>query len=326
MKKFAKKLFIFAVVPFLIIFLFDLWLRNINSIYKEKLKGLHKGSKNIEVLILGNSHASYGVDPNQFSMDAYNLANVSQSIYFDRRLTISNINNLPKLKYVFISLDFHSLNFESQGDRDVWSYYANGIPYREKTYLKEEISPALFGYTPIVSLSLLKKDITRKIKYRKIKTIDFDVENGVKLTDSLTKGFISFTGNSKYFKESDFKSRAQSFNADFNAKTRHQVLNDLEQFVKELKEKGIVPIFFATPTFISYNLYLNKRLIKQNYTDIHKLTSKYNLEYWDFSNSVGFEKVDFFNCDHLNKNGARKFSKMLNEKLDCYISKGRKKI
>lgn len=318
MKKFFKNLLIFSFILIVPIGTIDIWLRNMNTLHKEKLNGLHKNSINIEVLILGNSHANYGVNPKMFSLEAYNLANVGQSIYFDRRLTVSNIKSLSKLKYVFISVDYHTLYFSSQGEvLDLWSYYASGIRYKKNNYLKEDISPFLFGYTPKVSFSLFKKAIDRKKK----KVIDFDVENGVKITDSIVKGFIPFTGNSTSFNEKHYESRAESFYNSYRTSDKKEVLIDLEHFIQELKKKGVTPILFATPTFGDYNVFLNKHVILQNTKYINYLTAKYNLEYWDYSNSERFKKEDFYNCDHLNIKGANVFSKILNDRLVNYISK-----
>lgn len=324
MTKFLKNILIFSFILLIPIEVFDIWLRNMNTLHKEKLSGLHKNSENVEVLILGNSHASYGVDPKMFLLEAYNLANVNQSIYFDRRLTVSNLKKLPKLKYVFISVDYHSLYFSSQGDvLDLWSYYASGIKYKNNRYLKEDISPFLFGYTPKVSFSLLNKFVKRKKMNDKVKVIDFDVEDGVNITDSITKGFIGFSGHSDFFQQEYYKSRVEIFNNYYKTSNKYEVLNDLEHFIQELKKKGVTPILFATPTFREYNVFLDKNIVLQNTKEINYLISKYHIEYWDYSNSLIFKKEDFYNCDHLNKKGAQIFSQLLSNRLSDYISKRR---
>ena len=124
----------------------DLYLGNMNSLYKEKAEGLKKDAHEIEILILGNSHATYGVNPDYFTDYAFNIANVGQSIFFDKALTLQNIGVLEELKYVLISLDYHSLYFSSQrGERNIWSYYGNGIKHPSENYYKADISPFLFS-------------------------------------------------------------------------------------------------------------------------------------------------------------------------------------
>ena len=111
MKLFFKKILFFILPLSVVVIMMDLYLANMNSLYKEKANGLLEYANEIEILILGNSHATYGVDPSSFSTSTFNLANVGQSIYFDKELTLQNLKNLKNLKYVFISLDYHSLYF-----------------------------------------------------------------------------------------------------------------------------------------------------------------------------------------------------------------------
>ena len=132
MKKFIKYLFFFAL-PFIILaFFFEIYLRQIDTSYTEKEKGIIQNKNKIELLILGNSRATLGIDPNQFDVYAYNTANVAQPIYYDKRLTLKHLDNLSCLKYVFITLDMNSLNYSRMGSREIWSYYGNGIEYEDE--------------------------------------------------------------------------------------------------------------------------------------------------------------------------------------------------
>ncbi len=317
MKNFGKNILLFLIPLVIFIVGFDIYLWNINSIYKEKEKGLISNEDSIEILILGNSHANYGVDPKQFTLDAYNIANVNQSIYFDKRLTLKYLNNLSKLKYVLISVDYHSLYFSSQGIRDIWSYYGNNIKYKNKSYLLPEISPFLFGYTPKVSVALLKKYIINTWKFKNENIIDFNVEEGINLQDSILKGFITFEGtNELEFQSNVIKNRAESFvSKGLNKsikKEQEEILADLEGFIAILKNKGIKPILFASPCYIDFNSYLHHDILLNNKQVINDLCQKFNIQFLDYSNSKQFYKSDFYNSDHLNKTGGAKFGKILN--------------
>ena len=320
MKKFVKNIILFAILPLFVVVAFDIYLRTNNSLYTEKYDGLLQQKELVEVLILGNSHATYAVDPTQFSDHyAYNLANVSQRIYFDKRLTQKALQEgLPNLNYVLISVDYHSLASSSQGIRNVWSYYANGIKYKEQNYLKETISPLIWGYTPKVAISLLKKDVVRSIKYGK-EVVSFDVEHGVNIHDPLTKGYMGLEGQDEVrFTEAEYKSRAAIFLEKDDNKERAEIIADLSEFIEYLIDRDIQPILFSTPTFHEYNNYLNQDQVNRNISDINKLTDFYELSYWRFNEDERFLKDDFYNQDHLNKKGAEKFSKILNEKLNNY--------
>ncbi len=314
---FLKRLIVFMVLPFIVIIMTDGFLRNKNSLYKEKLQGAIQDKEKIEIIILGNSHANYGVDPNAFDNYAYNLANVNQSIYFDKRILLSNIDEFKNLKYVLISADYHSLYFSSQDIRDVWSYYDTGVRYKNKNYLLEDISPSLFGYTPKVIASLFKREIISRLSSEKI-VVDFPVQKGVNLKDTIKNGFIGFEGENVYaFNENQFQKTAKKFNRVVEtSEEKFEIEEDLNCLLQILINKNIVPILFTTPTFEEYNKYLNGNFVNLNSSDFNRISGKYNIPYWNFMNSELFEKEDFYDEDHLNKKGAFKFGEILNDSIN----------
>lgn len=316
MRKFALKLLLF-LTPFVVLVLgMDAWLRQLDSLYKEKYQGvmLHPET---EVLILGNSHACYGVDPTAFSRPAYNLANPNQSLYFDQRITLKLLPQLPHLKYVLISIDYHSLYFSSQGIRDVWSYYATDIRYKNRNYWLEDASPFLFGYTPSVAMAMLKKSISRKMQYKGKKAVTFEVESGIDPLDSMVKGYMGFSqDDSASFNAKTYQDRADGFNQRVKSSKEHtEVLNDLKSFIRQLKHRGITPVFFSTPVYAEFMPYLDQKIIRQNKNEVYQLCAEYGLKYLDYSQSNTFCRPDFYDSDHLNKKGARKFGEMLSEGL-----------
>lgn len=322
MHRFLKKLSLILILPILSIVVFDIWLRNINTSYTEKYDGLMAQKDSVQVLFLGNSHANYSIDPTAFpNYYAYNLANLNQRIYFDKRLTLKAIDEgVQNLKYVFISLDYHSLYSSNQGQREIWSYYGNGIKNEDTNYFLANLSPLFWGYTPKVSFALLKKKIKNKVKYRGLKTIDFDVEDGVNVTDTVKQGYIGRMGQNKYaLTPQQFKNRVNYFNEPEES-IRNEVILDLTDFIKKLKEKNIEPILFSSPTYTAYNEYLDTNILQQNAADIAEICTTYNVSYWDYMNSNKFDLDDFYDSDHLNKKGAIKFTQMLSNRLDTYES------
>jgi len=322
MKQFLKKILLFVFPLFLLVLGMNLYLRNMNSLYKEKKSGLITHADEIKILILGNSHAARGVDPNYFTEYAFNIAHAGQSIYFDKELTFQNLKVLKKLKYVFISLDYHSLYFSSQkGDRNIWSYYGNGIKHPSEDYIKADISPFLFGYYPRVSFSFLRKDLLAKWKYRNhAKYLNFNTEIGVIKTDTLTKGFISFSSTeNNLFNKNYYLDRMNGHNKSINHSIeKEMVLNELDELITKLQSKGITPIFFSTPTFKDFNKILDPDIITHNNLITKKLCIKYNMEFWDYATNNNFIKDEFFNPDHLNKKGAARFCKILDSRLKLY--------
>lgn len=306
MNKFLKVLFFF-LVPIAVVSLgLEIYLRNYESDYAQKVDGLALKKDSVQVLVLGNSHAFNDVDTSLMDDGAYNLAGLNQSIYYDKRITLKYLDELPQLEYVLISVDFHSLYFSSQGIRDVWSYYSYGIPYKENTYFKERLSYFWFGYTPRITFSLLKSKVLDKLN----KVEDKGLIDGWEPLSGVEGGA---------FNEATINARAKYFN-DLVAQSTEleSVKSDLESFIQTLKKKGIAPILFTSP--VRQELYdrLNKDVIEKNAAYIHQLQRTYDIPYWNLTDTIS-DKNLFYNVDHLNTSGAKQFSKVLNDKIKDFM-------
>lgn len=317
MRNFLKKNLLFFLVPLAIIALIDTTLRLQNTLYKEKYEGAKKTADSIEILILGTSHATYAINPEVFDLYAYNIANLAQSIYFDKRITLSLLPKLSKLKYVFISIDYHSLAFSSQFNRDFWSYYGNGIKYKNTKYLFANLSPTLFGYTPKVAYAMIKKRALNRWRYGK-SALNFDVQKGVDVYKPAVKGYIAFEGrDSTNFTQDAFEFLSNSYTEIIDkSDEKEEILADLDDFINILLKTNVVPIIITAPTFLGYNQHLNELHINTNIEAGKQLADKYGIEYWDFYNSTLFHIDDFYDMEHLNREGALKFSTMLNDSIN----------
>jgi hypothetical protein len=289
---------------------FEIYLRQIDTTYTEKEKGIIQNQKEIELLILGNSRATLGIDSNQFDLYAYNLANVAQPLYYDKRIALKHLDKLTNLKYVFITLDCTSLTYSRMNSREVWSYYGNGIEYKEELSFFSKYC-YLKGYSTSIALKLLRNDISGK--YKVIKALDLD--DDYKLNMSIRKGFFTYKNTRE-----EGMSAAHIFNRagkgldQVDSKEKKEILNDLEDFIRVLKAKKVTPILLTMPCYESYVKALNKNIIKRAESDFKYLAEKYNLEYWNYLR-FPMERTDFHDCDHFNFNGALKFSKVLNTRL-----------
>lgn len=310
MKKCIKYLLYFSLPIVLVIAAFEIYLRQIDTTYTEKEKGIIQHQKEIEVLILGNSRATLGIDPNQFELYAYNLANVAQPFYYDKRIALKHLDQLSNLKYVFITVDCGSLNYSRMDSREIWSYYGNGIEYKNKMAFFPKYS-YLNGYSTSIALKLLKNDLSGK--YKTIKAIDLDPDHDLK--KPIKKGFFGYKGTRE-----EGLSAAHIFNRagkgldEGISPEKEEITKDLEDFIRILKAKNITPILLTMPCHKDYVKALHKNMVIRAENDYQKLAQKHQLDYWNYLN-FPMERNDFHDCDHLNINGAEKFSKVLNARL-----------
>ena len=99
------------------------WTTEIPNTYSIKHKRLNVLSDRIDTLVLGSSSAFYGVAPKELSGTAFNLADVSQTLYYDDRLLTQALPRLPRLRRVIVQIQNISL-FSDLGDSfEDWRQY-----------------------------------------------------------------------------------------------------------------------------------------------------------------------------------------------------------
>lgn len=315
MKIFLKRLLLFLIPIIGIVLCVEIYLRSCGSTYDLKLKGIQTDGDKIEVLALGNSHATYAINPTQFDLYTYNLAAPAQSIYFDKRVTLAHLDQMKNLKYVLISVDFHSLYFSSQEIRNVWSYYTyqiegkNKVPFLSKWFY-------LHGFTPRVFFSNVKKRFFAHHS-KEVKLAALDLDKGVDLYTPMQKGWYGLDGmDTNVMNSNAFKNRANSFNLQIkNSIEKESVTKDLEDFILQLKAKNITPILITTPCYSTYTKLLDKEILEKNTLYLNQICRQHAIQHWDYLH-LDLDKTNFFNCDHLNKKGSIIFSKMLNERIN----------
>jgi hypothetical protein len=298
MKRFVYKFLLF-VLPLLLIFSFlEYSLRNIKSGYTTKRDGLISLGNDIEILIVGNSHAHYGIDPKYFTKSAYNMAYVSQTFLYDKKLILKYLPLLKNLKFVIISLDYFTLYAGFEETRDFFYYHYYDINLHNRSYFNQNLSYFFYVFSPAPAVKLLLN-----------KSGDFFV-NG----DAFENGWQGLDStNHTSLTEKAGKIEAEHFDDVINSSKEHSyICSEFESLIELLKEKNITPVIVSTPCYKYVTQYLDNKILKENLSLVNKLKEKYNLVYLNSLNDTSFKADDFYDCDHLNKFGSAKFSIQLN--------------
>jgi len=293
--KFFLKQFLYFITPILVIlFILELSLNNCNTTMKQKATFLNNNAKLINILILGNSHAGDGVDPSQFDYFTFNIANPNQSLFYDIEIVKKYFNRMVNLKYVIISVDYHSLYYQYCKERE----------FMYSTYFKIDYLPAgikkhilLYNYGLKTSINLLLSSPTNVGKgWRYVEGTNY-------------KSLTSLKG----------KIRVNWFNEiiDNNILEREKILTNLEEFILFLKNRNVEPIILTLPCHKFCTNKLSNIIINSNKKDIKYLCDRYKIKSIYFLNKE-FSDSLFFDVDHLNKNGASFISKMINDSIIKY--------
>ncbi|MDR1719607.1 MAG: hypothetical protein LBR67_05730 [Dysgonamonadaceae bacterium] len=301
MKRFFLRLVVFLIPVGLFVVFLELCVRQMPSDYQQKRDQLLENADSIQVLILGSSGEMDGVDPNQISLYAHNLAFGSQTIYYDRRLTEKYAPSLKNLKYVLIDFNYSSLASEHAPERDFFYHYYYGIDYEGRKFCKESLLQSLFVYP--------SKYLLLQI-YRQLRS---------PATTTGQKGWQGGWPDVMSESEMELKEKANDYyriEVHLIEEHKESVLKDLESLLLFLKSRNIVPVLLTPPNYSGFRQYLTDEKPFLSHDSISdQLTQKYRITHLNYFSDDSFEKTDFHNYNHLNREGAAK----LTRKIDDFI-------
>lgn len=256
---------------------------NIIIIINKKKKYKKMIKKEIEIFNLGSSHSYFAFDYDGIkSKQCMNLANPSQTFYYDYKILNYFFNKLKNNGRCFLTISYFSFaGRERWLAKDMVQYYK--ILKLNDFKGKEKIEYLIFNYFPIIWS--LKKKYNKKFH----ETIE-------------SYGKERILGHVNKLKENK--------NLEYN-------LDILEKMILKCQEKNIEITFITTPFTLNYNSYFKDELLENNfYKIINKIVDKFGVKYIDFSHDyINFTNEDFEDDDHLSKKGSQKFMYMMKEEL-----------
>lgn len=291
MKLFASniaKLTLFLLIIFIGLE-FVIFPNNDNQMHT-KYKLLQNTAQN-EVLILGNSHTFFGINPKKSSFKMINVANKGRKIETDYYLLKENIEKLKSLKYVILPIShckMHAVALDKQEKRLYYNYY------KLKEYKQSFLENSLLFNEPFRELI---NDMLFKNK---------------KIND------LGWRANSKTYTRNVLTIKERIENAEgiiYNGET----INCSENFILKInslcKENQIKLVLLIPPYHPDYyefsNVYYQKSMKKQ----LQLLSGKENMFFIDGQSLQIKSDLLFENVDHLNVDGATVFT----QKLDSIL-------
>lgn len=303
MRKFILKLLLF-LLPFVVMFiLMEIFYRSVPNNYSLKYEQLEKNLPSIEVLFFGDSHCLYGLNPSYFQSKSFNLSNVSQTLYFDKLLFDHYVDKLPRLKQVVFCIEYTNLSQKDNSGDDSWRKFY----YRK--FMKIDV-PLISSFDPRNYLLVLTQSF-----YKSRDLIKRYVKKGTILDcDSLGWG--------TNYKKADRISPAKV------ARERAIVQEDgsidfelnkgrIDSIIQKCQQRKIQVVIVSMPQTRIYEHYLNQdklQKIKETCSAFHYQHPN-DVYYLNLFDDPRFSEEDFYDADHLNDQGARKCSNIVNNFL-----------
>lgn len=242
-------------------------------------------TKNYKILILGNSRLYRGLNPEKFSLKAYNFSHDNDSynqLYY--KLEFLEENN-KDFEYLILGVDYFQFGqFNSSRN---WIY--GGL--LDKKYLADYDETFFW---PKVRHHLSYLDPKKLLGLKPKENVPFLKENG------------------QYVKPGRAK-KDETVQRDI---ARHQLqVGYFEKILSFCKSKNIKVILVMPPTRKNELDSYSSKEIKEFNSFLDGYVNNRNVFYFNFSRLSSFDVSDFTDYTHLNAEAADDFSIILNEKL-----------
>ena len=297
MKKIIRLSILFSLPILIVLISFEILLRNIPNDFDYKKKYLDANSNRIKVLFLGSSHIYYGANPVYTKLKSFNSSHISQSLNYDFSILNKYEKKWDNLKYIIVPVDYFSMYYTLETGVEKWRiknyniYY--GINHGEDYSYNFEIATGKF------------------------------LNNIKRLKNSLLHRGSDITCNSLGWGNTYHSTDSQDlFETGITAAKRHTMIKDDMIFSKNIeaiknilyfsKQNEIKILFVTTPAYKTYVENLDKSQLNHMISTISGIVSKHsNAKYYNLLNDKKFKDSDFYDADHLNERGAKRFTLLM---------------
>lgn len=288
----------FLLPVVLIAIVIEVAIRAIPNDYKVKQHYLDSHANEVEVLFLGSSHMYYGVNPEFISKKSFNAAYVSQSIDYDLALYKHYEKQFKKLKYLVIPVDYFTLYTSLETGDERW---------RIKNY-------ALYYGIPNLPFSAHFELLNGKFEHA-VDRLSYYFTFQSPITCNALGFGTAYTASKSLELNENGKLAAKRHTAS-NFKPSARLVEAFRQFIELTSKKGVKLLFVTCPAYSSYVAHLQPKQLHEMHCFIAKIQrNNPHVLYVDYLQHPAFNSSDFFDGDHLNDRGAKKFSMVLNSVL-----------
>jgi hypothetical protein len=315
MRSLTLRLFVFLLPLLMGWATLEWWMTQAPTSHSVKYENLTRVAAKTDTLILGSSNAYWDIAPAYLSGSAFNLGNVAQTLYYDDHLLTQTLSSLPKLKRVILTFSYVSLYFQLQGsDEEDRQYYYNQEWNIPPPRLRDRLDPRMWSAvvlrSPGFAADSLRTAVAQKMKGGRLEAAPLDPP-----VDSL--GWCPRRPGDP----ADLEVKAVEQKLFYHHRLMHfsdEAANraSLEHLLSVLAQHNIEVVLVTPPVWHAYAERMKPEYWQHAQTVAEELVAKYRVRYLSFLNTPELTAEDFLDADHLNQQGAVRFTKMLNRALE----------
>lgn len=274
---------------------------------------LDSEAKNIRILTIGSSQMRSAVNPKFFDKPAINFGSTQQHHNTDYDIITQTRDRLQKLEYVVLELSYSHLELPHNSNffwkNSIFLKYYDVNAFDRRTYFKDKL---IFMSKPDMYSKALIDHFIRKNDTKRINKYGFD-EN-------------YFEG---IFKKSNYVDSLIPIPLKVINTNENSFLfkNNTNFFLKMLDYLRSENLKVVVVTFPMHHYYLkdrNPNILKRRDSILDMISEKYsNVRIFSKEeDTTTFTNKDHYNWNHLNSDGAKKFTKALNTFIEeSYLQK-----
>ena len=250
---------------------------------------------NCTFFVTGVSHAYAGTDISEFSQPGMKLALTSQDLFYDYELAKIAIRTKKKLKYAVIGVAPFSLYSDLSKSVNV-----------DRTFTYYPVTKKLHN-CPVAAgvLAEIFNDAYNKAYELMNPKLVF---NSSMVCNSLNKDFG--LNDLMEVREKMGLSDKKEYPDTVAENTKI-----LRSYIQDCLKANIVPNLVIYPLSEFYNQYFSRRKFEQLRETLTDFSNEFKIPFLDFANDKNFTISDFFDVEHLNVRGSKKFSRILDDVL-----------
>ncbi len=276
-------------------------------------------TKKWQILILGSSHAAEGINPEYFSKPAFNLAFSYQDLYYDTKLLEKYIESLPSLETIIQEISFFSLGYDTAklSPHLLHEYYKlhEIVPRLTNIPVAVLFSSSIWLHKDTFFVDLLRKKLPSPYKiYPSVTIPALRLKN-----DTLLQSGYRYSGSSMKKEKllDNAKLRASLYQGTYQNDEEFKNREYLKTLVELSAEHKKKVILITAPVTKEYKEQFNYDFLSRFYREIDNFLKEHpSVVYQDLSSSDVFESSDFTNSDHLNNEGSKKLTLIVNKSLN----------
>ncbi len=310
-KEKKKYLFTYSLWFFIPVIFFyclvELLVLNIPTNYKNNSSYFNENKNEIELIALGSSQMDGAINPEYLDIPAICLASSSQHHKLDFTILKQLQPKTNKLKFVVLELSNSHLelphNSKNFWKNSVYLKYFKVNAFERPTYFKDKL------------IYIANPDLySRMLNSHYIKNNNDFVLNKYGYNTNSFQGIFPLNN----FNEVIISKLKTNPNQHENKEVFKKNTTYLFSMLEYLKEKDLQTIICTLPLYKTYVDNLNDNIVHRRDSVISEIKRKYPEVIFIETerDTVNFKITDFNNANHLNPNGAKKFTKLLNKKVN----------